>query len=84
MSCFKNNIFANARLRLRLGGRQNFGDPEGHLDPARAVVNIRFHVAIQPEPDCSAGELDTGADADRALPGVGHENLGHAENRRRC
>ena len=64
--------FANARLGLRPGGWQNSGDAEGHLDPARAIVNIRFYVAIYAEPDCWAAELDSGAKADRALRGIAH------------
>ena len=47
--------------------RNSFGDAEGHLDPARAIVNIRFHVAVRAERDCSGAKLDSWAKADRTL-----------------
>ena len=77
--CFKTIFLANARSRLRLGGWQNFGDAEGHLDPARAIVNIRSHVAIQAEPDCSAAKLNSAAKAHGALLGIGYERTLHDE-----
>src|SRR5882762_11905748 len=51
--------------------RQSLGNTEGHPYSARTIPNIRFHVAIQAEPDCSAADLDSGAKAHSALPGIG-------------
>src|SRR5207245_5712038 len=65
-------LFARAILGLRFLGRNGFGDTEGHRDSTWTIVNVRFDVAIQTEPDCSAAELDSGAKADRALPGIAH------------
>ena len=57
---------------LRFPGRNSFGDTEGHHDSTWTIVNVRFDVAIQAEPDFSTAELDSGAKADRALPGIAH------------
>src|SRR6266852_7944275 len=65
-------LFARAILGLRFLGRNGFGDTEGHRDSTWTIVTVRFDVAIQTEPDCSAAELDSGAKADRALPGIAH------------
>jgi hypothetical protein len=64
-------VFANCSLRLGLLGRQCFRDAEGHLDSARTIAHIRFHVAIHAEPDSLAAELNSGAQAHSELLGIG-------------
>ena len=63
-------VFADCTLRLGFRGRQYFGDAEGHLDSARTIAHIRFHVAIYSEPDSSAAKLNSRTNAHSALPGI--------------
>lgn len=65
-------LLARGGLRLRFFGRKNFGDAEGHHDPAGTIVNIRFDIAIQTKPNCSAAELDSWSKPYRALLGISH------------
>jgi hypothetical protein len=63
---------ARASLALRSFARDRFGDSEGHHDSTWTIVNVRFDVTIQADPDFSTAELDSRANANRALPGAGN------------
>jgi hypothetical protein len=66
------SLLDRASLGLRCLGRDSFGDAEGHVDSTWTIVNAPFDGAIQAKPDCSTAELDSGANPNRALPGIGH------------
>jgi len=57
---------------LGLPCRLSFGDAERHLDSARTIAHVRFHLAIHAEPDSPTAKLNSGAKAHSALPGIGY------------